>query len=79
MQVTTEDVNNTNRTRSKIALFKIGIYISFKAPRKLCFFLSQMLETLETPDGGGGDAEEGRKKEHVGGYGGIQDLSAWTK
>ena len=41
--------------------------------------LLQMLETLETPDGGGGDAEEGRKKEHVGGYGGIQDLSAWTK
>ena len=43
------------------------------------FLLSQMLETLETPDGGGGDAEEGRKKEQVGGYGGIQDLSAWTR
>ena len=46
------------------------------------FLLSQMLETLETPDGGGGDAEEGRNKEdvgQVGGYGGIQDLSAWTK
>ena len=40
-----------------------------------------MLETLETPDGGGGDAEEGQKEDvgQVGGYGGIQDLSAWTK
>ena len=38
-----------------------------------------MLETLEAPTGGGKDPEEGKKQECVGGYGGIKDLSVWTK
>ena len=38
-----------------------------------------MLETLEAPTGGGEDAEEGKKRECIGGYGGIKDLSMWTK
>ena len=39
----------------------------------------QMLETLEAPPGGGEDPEKGKKEEFVGGYGGVKDLSAWTK
>ena len=38
-----------------------------------------MLETLDAPTGGGEDPEEGKRKDFVGGYGGIKDLSVWTR